>query len=85
MRKLGHLPIQKGWTSRSLGGWPQIDADLRALVRRSAENSLWGAGGNVTHPLSGIPGPSLRSCLRLPHRPSGCTLDLRGAMVTVQE
>ena len=22
------------WKSRSLGGWPQIDADLRALIRR---------------------------------------------------
>jgi hypothetical protein len=32
------------WKSRSLGGRPPIDADLRALIRRmSAENSLWGA------------------------------------------
>src|SRR5256884_2881626 len=32
------------WKSRSLGGRPQIDADLRALIRRmSAENPLWGA------------------------------------------
>src|SRR5437660_5173585 len=32
------------WKSRSLGGRPKIDADLRALIRRmSAENSLWGA------------------------------------------
>src|SRR6267142_1778826 len=32
------------WKSRSLGGRPQIDADLRALIRRmSIENSLWGA------------------------------------------
>jgi transposase InsO family protein len=32
------------WKSRSLGGRPQIAADLRALIRRmSAENSLWGA------------------------------------------
>src|SRR5205809_6961023 len=32
------------WKSRSLGGRPQIDSDLRALIRRmSAENSLWGA------------------------------------------
>jgi len=30
------------WKSRSRGGRPQIDADLRALVRRmSAENPLW--------------------------------------------
>src|SRR5713101_1479659 len=32
------------WKSRSLGGRPKIDAELRALIRRmSAENSLWGA------------------------------------------
>jgi transposase InsO family protein len=32
------------WKSRSFGGRPQIDADLRALIRRmSVENSLWGA------------------------------------------
>src|ERR1700692_4094722 len=32
------------WKSRSLGGRPQIDSDLRALIRRmSVENSLWGA------------------------------------------
>ena len=32
------------WKSRSLGGRPQIDADLRALIRgMSVENLLWGA------------------------------------------
>ena len=32
------------WKSRPLGGRPQIDADLRALIRRmSVENPLWGA------------------------------------------
>jgi len=32
------------WKSRPLGGRPQIDADLRALIRwMSAENPLWGA------------------------------------------
>src|SRR5271165_6814236 len=32
------------WKSCSLGGRPQIDADLRALIRRmSMENPLWGA------------------------------------------
>ena len=32
------------WKSRSLGGRPQISADLRALIRRmSIENPLWGA------------------------------------------
>jgi transposase InsO family protein len=32
------------WKSRSFGGRPQIDADLRSLIRRmSAENPLWGA------------------------------------------
>jgi transposase InsO family protein len=32
------------WKSRSLGGRPQIDVDLRALIRRiSVDNPLWGA------------------------------------------
>src|SRR5258705_7519200 len=32
------------WKSRNLGGRPQIDAGLRALIRRmSIENTLWGA------------------------------------------
>ena len=32
------------WKSRSLGGRPQIEADLRVLIRRmSIENPLWGA------------------------------------------
>ena len=32
------------WKSRSLGGRPQIEADLRALIRRmNIENPLWGA------------------------------------------
>jgi hypothetical protein len=32
------------WKSRSLGGRPQIDADLRTLIRRmSVDNPLWGA------------------------------------------
>src|SRR6266571_8588542 len=32
------------WKSRSLGGRPQIAADLRALIRRmSVDNPLWGA------------------------------------------
>jgi transposase InsO family protein len=32
------------WKSRSLGGRPQIEADLRALIRRmSIDNPLWGA------------------------------------------
>jgi len=32
------------WKSRSLGGRPKIDAELRALIRRmSGENPLWGA------------------------------------------
>src|SRR5438132_1254283 len=32
------------WKSRSLGGRPQIDAGLRALIRRmSVDNPLWGA------------------------------------------
>jgi hypothetical protein len=32
------------WKSRNLGGRPQINAELRALIRRmSVENLLWGA------------------------------------------
>src|SRR3979409_1256180 len=32
------------WKSRPLGGRPQIDTELRALIRRmSMENPLWGA------------------------------------------
>ena len=32
------------WKSRRLGGRPQIETDLRALIRRmSADNPLWGA------------------------------------------
>jgi transposase InsO family protein len=32
------------WKSRSLGGRPQVDAELRALIRRmSVDNPLWGA------------------------------------------
>src|SRR5258705_3898072 len=32
------------WKSRSLGGRPKIDLEVRALIRRmSTENSLWGA------------------------------------------
>jgi hypothetical protein len=32
------------WKSRSVGGRPQIDTDLRALIRRmSIDNALWGA------------------------------------------
>jgi hypothetical protein len=31
------------WKSRSVGGRPQIDAELRALIRRmSVDNPLWG-------------------------------------------
>jgi transposase InsO family protein len=41
MFALGRLKLVK---SRFLGGRPQIDADLRALIRRmSADNPLWGA------------------------------------------
>ena len=32
------------WKSRSVGGRPQIDAELRTLIRRlNEENPLWGA------------------------------------------
>jgi hypothetical protein len=34
------------WRSRSVGGRPQISADLRALIRQmSIDNLLWGAPG----------------------------------------
>jgi hypothetical protein len=37
-----------GWKSRSLGGRPQIEAGLRALIRQiSMENPLWGAPSNL--------------------------------------
>src|SRR4026207_1569311 len=39
------------WKSRSLGGRPQIDADLRALIRRMS----------VDNPLGGAP-PSMANC-----------------------
>ena len=36
------------WKSRSRGGRPQIESDLRALIRRmSIENPLW---GSLAHP-----------------------------------
>src|SRR6266436_4207104 len=31
------------WKSRPQGGRPQIDTELRVLIRRSVENPLWGA------------------------------------------
>ena len=32
------------WKSRRRGGWPQIDTELRALMRlMNTENSFWGA------------------------------------------
>jgi hypothetical protein len=41
---LGRIPSVLAVESRSLGGRPKIDAELRALIRRmSAENPLWGA------------------------------------------
>src|SRR6266404_2830376 len=40
----GHHDHPGQWKSRSLGGRPQVDADLRALIRRmSVDNPLWGA------------------------------------------
>jgi hypothetical protein len=40
------------WKSRSVGGRPQIAADLRALIRRmSIENCLWGAPRIQSKPL----------------------------------
>ncbi|MGA6998963.1 MAG: hypothetical protein WBZ22_22325, partial [Pseudolabrys sp.] len=39
------LPLRHvRWKSHARGGRPQIDTDLRALIRRmSMENPLWGA------------------------------------------
>src|ERR1700738_3258656 len=38
------------WKWRSLGGRPQIETDLRGLIRRmSIENPLWGAPGAPTY------------------------------------
>jgi transposase InsO family protein len=40
----GRLSSYWRWKSRSFGGRPQIDTELRALIRQmSIENSLWGA------------------------------------------
>jgi hypothetical protein len=39
------------WKSRSLGGRPQIEAGLRALIRQmSMENPLWGAPLRIDPP-----------------------------------
>jgi hypothetical protein len=44
------------WKSRSLGGRPQVDADLRALIRRmSADNPLWGASGHAAEQRDELP------------------------------
>ena len=38
------------WKSRSRGGRPQIETDLRALIRRmSIENPLWGAPASTAN------------------------------------
>src|ERR1700722_14050067 len=38
------FPCQRRWTSRPQGGRPQIDTELRVLIRgMSVENPLWGA------------------------------------------
>ena len=43
------------WKSRSRGGRPQIETDLRALIRRmSVENPLWGAPVSRAVQRSGI-------------------------------
>src|SRR5437660_954860 len=41
------------WKSRSLGGRPQIEADLQALIRRmSVDNPLWGAMASFSNSAS---------------------------------
>jgi len=43
------------WKSRSRGGRPQIESDLRALIRRmSIENPLWGSLADFTTTTSGF-------------------------------
>src|SRR5947199_116919 len=53
------------WKSRSFGGWPQIDADLRALIRRmSVDNPLWGAPRNVIRDRDCVYGAAVTHRLR---------------------
>src|SRR2546430_6419043 len=55
------------WKSRPLGGRPQIDVDLRALIRRmSIENPLWGA-------------PRAYSGAALRQEPRRCSAEAAGA------
>src|SRR5207245_7607003 len=53
------------WKSRSLGGRPQVDTDLRAPIRRiSVDNPLWGAPrihGELLKLASRSLSPALRS------------------------
>jgi hypothetical protein len=52
------------WKSRSLGGRPQIEADLRALIRRmSIDNPLWGAP-RIHGELLKLGSPATRSSAR---------------------
>jgi hypothetical protein len=44
------------WKSRPLGGRPQIDAELRMLIRRmSVDNPLWGAPRISVHTTTSLP------------------------------
>jgi hypothetical protein len=67
------------WKSRRRGGRPQIEADLRTLIRRmSVENPLWGAprihgellklGFAVAHRAAGSQRPRLDQRHDKPHR-----------------
>ena len=43
------------WKSRPQGGRPQIDTELRGLIRRmSMENPLWGCVTSITSPLGDV-------------------------------
>jgi hypothetical protein len=72
--------FRRRWKSRSLGGRPQIDAELRALIRRmSVENVLWGAPhihGELLMAKKGDPsGQSWGTFLRN-HAPNIAAMDL---------
>ena len=73
------------WKSRSLGGRPQIDGDMRALIRRmSVENPLWGAPrihggiGSTALPSPTDYGPWESATSRLPQARHGRTASPKG-------
>jgi hypothetical protein len=68
------------WKSRPLGGRPQIDKEVRDLIRRmSFENPLWGAPPDI----ASVPGPSLDPEHGQIHRTSAGPLQEPMAMTTL--